>query len=214
MAETASAPIPLQVSQRFEDVAAGQGVVAFDIDPVELAAAVEDSGEVERYGQNAGVLIGASKPFGGDDLTAQLFDGRDIGHYIPVSSTALGPDKSVIKLQVHPHRQITEADLAQRVAETILAPARGRNSLYNRGLMGLLGLGSGTLLSTVAYIDHINQPETSVSPSTWAWLGAAGVALATSIVGFTRGFRQGNRINNAEQRAAQRTPITVRHRGE
>ncbi|HEV7454836.1 MAG TPA: hypothetical protein VGO07_06275 [Candidatus Saccharimonadales bacterium] len=203
-----STPIPIQVTARVEAQAAREDIRAFDVDPTEFTAVLNDTGRTDITPDTAAYTIGASKPFGGDSPQGPLFEGGYIGSRKPEPAQpgSIGQDRHVIHLQVDHTKPITEVDLAQRTAETLLVPARMRNTV--RRALGGLSLAAGGLVEVVAFAKYWAD-NGEFTPGTLAWMTSGAIAMVGGGVAIANGHKRARQINTAEQRAAARTPIKI-----
>jgi hypothetical protein len=199
--------IPIQVTEGVEAQATNQGIQSFEVDPVEFAAVLDDTGRSDITPDTAAFTIGATKTFGGDSPKEALFDGNYIGGRKPKHAQPSSLEgKQVIHLQVDHRKPITQADLARRTAETLLVPARMRNTV--RRALGGLSIAGGSLAEVVAFAKYWTD-NGDFTPGTVAWMTGGAVALVGGGVAIANGHRRARQINTAEQRAAARTPIEI-----
>jgi hypothetical protein len=202
-------PVPVLVTPRVHEQAAGEGITMLPVDPAELHHAYDDTRRTDLQGGSA-ITIGASKRVGGDKPAEAVLDGMYIGggprgKGEPGSKGAVSDDHT-IHLQIETGKPITEADIAQRLAETLSVPARMRNTV-RRGL-GALALAGGTLAEVVSYAKYAADNDPA-SGSWRTWMVGGAVALVVGGGAIVDSVFKGRRINNGEARAAQRTPIRI-----
>jgi hypothetical protein len=198
---------PVLVTPRVNEQAAAQEISMIYAEEGTLNQVYDDTGRTE-FQNNSAITIGASKRFGGDKPADAVLDGQYIGGG-PRGKGERGDKGSVdaahtIHLQIEDGKQITEADLAERLAETLLVPARNRRTWHSA--LGVGGLLAGTLFEATSYVIY-NANDGEFTPGTWAWMASGAVALVGGAVEVGRGIVQGRRINAARRAAVVRRPI-------
>lgn len=202
-------PTPVLVTPHVNNLAAGQEISMIYADGATLNQVYDDTGRTE-FKDNSAITIGASKRFGGDKPEEAVLDGQYIGAG-PLGKGERGSTGTIdaahtIHLQIDGSKQITESDLAERLTETLLVPARMRRTIHSA--IGAASLATGTLLETVGYAAYTAN-EGEFTPGTWAWVVAGSVALVAGGVETMRGITHGRRINAARRAAVVRRPLRV-----